>query len=212
MDGSMPGFSVLHYFLEFSQTHVHWVSDAVQPSYPLLPASVALSLSNIRVFSSELALLITRTRIGASTSASVIPMNIQGWSPLGLTGLISLQSKGLSRVFSSTTVRKHQFFSTQPSLWSSSHIYMWLLKKIIALTMWTFVSKVMSLLFNTLSRLVIAFLPRSKHLLISWLQSASAVILEHRKIVCHCFQCFPIYLPWSDRIKCHDLGFLSVEF
>ena len=111
MDCSTPGFPVLHYLLEFAQAHVHWVSDAVQPSYPLLPASVALSLSNIRVFSSELALLITRTRIGASTSASVIPMNIQGWSPLGLTGLISLQFKGLSRVFSSTTVWKHQFFS-----------------------------------------------------------------------------------------------------
>ena len=67
--------------------------------------------------------------IGASASASVFPMNIQDWFPLGLTGLISLQSKGLSRVFSSTTVPKHQFFSTQPSLWSNSHIYTWLLEK-----------------------------------------------------------------------------------
>ena len=67
--------------------------------------------------------------IGASASASVLPMNIQGWFPLGLTGLISLQSKGLSKVFSSTTVEKHQFFSAQPSLWSNSHIRNWLLKK-----------------------------------------------------------------------------------
>ena len=67
--------------------------------------------------------------IGASASALVLPMNIHGWFPLGLTGLISLQSKGLSRVFSSITVQKHQFFSTQPSLWSNSHIHAWLLEK-----------------------------------------------------------------------------------
>ena len=67
--------------------------------------------------------------IGASASASILPMNIQGWFPLGLTGLISLQSKGLSRVFSSTTISKHQFFGTQPSLWSNSHICIWLLEK-----------------------------------------------------------------------------------
>ena len=67
--------------------------------------------------------------IGASASASVLPMNIQGWFPLALTGLISLQSKGLLRVFSNTTVQKHQFFSPQPSSWSSSHIYTWLLEK-----------------------------------------------------------------------------------
>ena len=67
--------------------------------------------------------------IGVSVSASVLSMNIQDWFPLGLTGLISLQSKGLSRVFSSTTVQKHQFFSTQLSLWSKSHIHTWLLEK-----------------------------------------------------------------------------------
>ena len=84
--------------------------------------------------------------------------------------------------------------------------------KTIALTRWTFVGKVMSLLFNMLSRLVIAFLPRSKHLLISWLQSPSAVILDPPKIVSHCFHCFTIYLPWSDGTRCHDLSFLNVEF
>ena len=68
--------------------------------------------------------------IGASASASVLPMNIQDWFCLGLTGLISLQSKGLSRVFPSTTVRKHQFFGGQPSLWSSSHIHTWILEKL----------------------------------------------------------------------------------
>ena len=114
--------------------------------------------------------------IGVSASASVLPMNIQDWFPLGLTGLISLQSKGLLRVFSNTTVQKHQFFCAQ-----LSHPYM-TTGKTIALTRRTFVGIVMSLLFNMLSRLVIAFLPRSKCLLISWWQSPSAVILEPKKI------------------------------
>ena len=88
--------------------------------------------------------------IGASVSASVLPVNIQDWSPLGLTGLISLQSRGLSRIFSNTTVQKYQFFGAQLSLWSSSHPYM-TTRKTIALTRWTFNSKVMSLVFNILS-------------------------------------------------------------
>ena len=135
--------------------------------------------------------------IDISASASVLPMNIQDWFPLGWTGLISLQSKGLWRVFSNTTVQKHQFLVTQPSLWSQlSHPYM-INGKTIPLTRWTFVSNVMYLLFNMLSRLVIAFLPRSKHLLISWLQSPSTVILGPSEIS-HCFHCFPIYLPWTD--------------
>ena len=117
--------------------------------------------------------------IEASASASALL--IQGWFPLGLTGFISLLSKGLSRVFCSTTLQKHQFFGTQPSLCSNSHLYM-ITQKTIALTIWTFVSKMMSLLFNTLSRFVIAFLPRSKSLLILWLQSPSAVTLEPKKM------------------------------
>ena len=93
-----------------------------------------------------------------------------------------------------------------------SHIHM-IIGKNIALTKWTFVGKVMSLLFNMLSRLVIAFLLRSKCLLISWLQSPSAVILEPSPLppknkVSHCFSCFPIYLPWSDGTRCQDLSFL----
>ena len=92
-----------------------------------------------------------------------------------------------------------------------SHLYM-TTGKTIALTKWTFVSKVMSLLFNTLSRLVMVFLPRSKCLLISRLQSPSAVIFgAPQNKVSHCFQCFPIYLPWSDGTTCHDLSFLNVE-
>ena len=104
--------------------------------------------------------------IGVSASASVLPTNIQDWSPLGWIRWISLQSKGLSRVISNTTVQKHQFFGAQLSLLSNSHIHT-CYGKTIALTRWTFVSKVISMLFNMLSRLVITFLPRSKHLLIS---------------------------------------------
>ena len=149
--------------------------------------------------------------IGISALTSVLPVNFQDWLPLGWTGWISLQSKGLSRVFS--TVQKHQFFGTQLSLWSNStsiHDY-W--KKNVALTRRTFVGKVMSVLLNMLSRLVITFLPRSKRLLMSWLHWTSAVISELPKNkVCHCFHCFPIYLPWCDGTRCHDLSFLNVEF
>ena len=116
---------------------------------------------------------------GVSASASFPPKKYQGWSPSEWTGWI-LQSKGLWRVLSNTTVQKHQFFSTQPSSQSYSHIHTWPLEKPIALTRWTFVGKVMSLLFNMLSRLVITFLPMSKGLLISWLQSPSAVILSNQ--------------------------------
>ena len=164
MDCSMPGFPVHHQLLELAQTHVHWGGDAIQPSHPLSSPS----LPSIRVFSKVPVLRSGGQSMGVSASASVLSMNIQDWFPLGLSDWISLLSKGLSRVFSSTTVKKHQFFSTQLSLWSNSHIHTWLLEKPV-LTRRTFVSKVTSLIFNMLSRLVIAFLPRSKHLLISWL-------------------------------------------
>ena len=91
-----------------------------------------------------------------------------------------------------------------------SHSYM-TAGKTIALTRQTFVGKVMSLLLNILSRLVITFLPRSKHVLISWLQSPSAVILEPLNKACCCFHCSPLYSPWSDGTRCHDLSFLNVE-
>ena len=106
---------------------------------------------------------------GVSAAASVLPMNIQDWFPLGWSGWISLQSKGLSRVFSNTTVQKHQFFGSTFFMVQLSHPYM-ITEKTIALTRWTFVGKVMSLIFNMLSRFVIPFLPRSKRLLISWLR------------------------------------------
>ena len=92
-----------------------------------------------------------------------------------------------------------------------SYLYM-TTGKTIALSIWNFVGKVMSLLFNMLFRFFIAFLPRSKCLLISWLQLPSTVIFELKKIVCHCSILFPIYFPWSDGTRCHDLSFLNVEF
>ena len=176
IDCRMPGFPAPHYLLEFVQTHVHWVGDAIQPSHPLSPPSPD-NLLSIRVFTNELALLISclftsgsqKIVASASASASVLPMNIQGWFPLGLTGLISFLSKEFSRVFSSTTIQKHlqhsAFFMVQ-----LSHLPM-TTGKTTALMIQTFVGKVLSLLFNMLSRFVIDFLSRSKRLLNSWLQS-----------------------------------------
>ena len=153
------------------------ISSSVIPffSCPLsFPASGSFQMSQLFASGGQ--------SIGIVASISVLPMNTQDWSPLGWTGWISLQSKGLSRVFSNTTVLKYQFFCASAFFTVQlSHPYM-TTGKTIALTRWTFVGKVMSLLFNMLSRLVITFLPRSKLLLISWLQSPSAVILEPRKI------------------------------
>ena len=172
-----------HQFLKLDQTHVHQVGDAIQPSHPLLPLSPpAFNLSQhqglFQWVSSSHQVIRSSGSQSIEASASVLPMNIQGWLTLGLTDLFSLQSKGLSRVFFNTTVQKHRFFSAQLSLTVQlSHPYM-TTGKTIALTRRTFVGRVMSLLFSVLSRLAIAFLPRSKCLLISWLQSPSAEITE----------------------------------
>ena len=159
--------------------------DSVMPCKHLILCHPLLLLPSIfpriRVFSNESALYIRWPKTGVSTSTSVLPINIQKWFPLGWTGWISLQSKGLSRVFSNTTVQKHQFLQHSAFfIVQISHPYM-TTGKPIALVRQTFVGKVMSLLFNMLSRLVITFLPRSKHLFISWLQSPSAVIFGAKK-------------------------------
>ena len=142
--------------------------------------------SSITVFSNESALHI-RWPKDWSFSFSISPPNeYPGLISLGLTGFISLLSKGLSKVFSSTTAWKHQFFSIQPSLWPNSQIHTWLLEKPQLWLYGPLLSKwclwVMSLLFNMLSRFVIAFLPKSKCLVISWLQSPFAVVLKLKKI------------------------------
>ena len=122
MDCNMPGFPVHHQLPKLAQTHVHWVCDAIQSSHPLLspspPASGSFLMSPLFTSDGQ------RTRASASTS--VLPVNIQDWFPLGLTSLISFLSKELSRVFSNTTVQKHQFFGA-PS--DPTHIHAWLLEK-----------------------------------------------------------------------------------
>ena len=116
MDSSMPGFPVLYHLLELAQTLIRWVSDAIQPSHPLSSPSPVFHLSQHESFLMCELFASGGQSTRVSASASVLPMNIQGWFPLGLTGLISLLSTGLSRVFSNTTVWKHQVFGAKPSL------------------------------------------------------------------------------------------------
>ena len=205
MDCSSPCFPVHHQLPELTQTHVHWVGDAIQPSHLLSsPSPPAFNFPIIRVFSNESVLHIRWPKYW-SFSFSISPSN-------EYSGLISFRMdwldilaiqgtlKSLLQCHSSKTsiLRRSAFFIVH-----LSHPYM-TTGKTIALTRQTFVGKVMSLLFNIPSRLVIAFIPRSKSLLISWLRTPSAVILEPKKIVCHCFHCFPSichevmdWMPWS---------------
>ena len=153
------------------------------PSYPLSsPSPPAFNLSQHQGIFQWVSSLHQVAKMLVSASTPVLSMSIQDWFPLRLTGWISLWSKGLSRVFSNTTVQNNQLLGAQHFfIVQLSHPYM-TTGKTIALTGWTFVGKIMSLLINILSSLVITFLPRSKHLLISQLQSPSAVILEPPKI------------------------------
>ena len=179
MDCSTPGFPVHHQLPEFTQTHVHHVNDAIQPSHPLSSLFLLpLIFPSIRGFSNE-SLLPSRGPNYQSFSFNISPSN-------EYSGLISFRMDWLDLPGVQGTLKSLlQHHNSKASiLWFSaflivqlSHPYM-TTGKTIALTWWTYVGKVMSLLFNMLSRLVIAFLPRSKHLLISWLQSPSAEILE----------------------------------
>ena len=128
---SMPGLPVHHQLPEPTHTHVHWISDAIQLSHPLLsPSPPALNLSPHQdIFQWVSSLHQVAKVFEFQPPTSVLPMNTQDWSPLGWTDWISLPSKGLSRVFSNTTVQKHQFFGTQLSSQSNSHIHTWLLEK-----------------------------------------------------------------------------------
>ena len=152
--------------------------------------------------------------------AKVLEFQLQRQSFQGTPGLISFRMDWLDLLAVQGTLPESspwpQFESINPSVLTFflvwlSHPYM-TTGETIALTRWTSVSKVITLLFNMLSRLVIVFLPRSKHLLISWLESPSAVILVPPRIFSHCFHCFPIHFPWSDGTRYHDLSFLNVEF
>ena len=129
MNRSTPGLPVHHQLTEFTQTHVHWVSDTIQPSDPLSSPSPPAPNPKTRVFSNESIFAWGGQSTGVSVLASVLPMNTQDWSPSEWTGWISLQSKGLSRVFSNTTLQKHQFFGAQLSSLCNSHIHTWLLEK-----------------------------------------------------------------------------------
>ena len=130
MDCSTPAFPVHHQFPELAQTHVHWVGDAMQPSHPLLyPSPSASIFLSIRVFSNESVLHIRWPEYW-SFSFSISPSNeYSGLISFRMDWLDLLKSKGHSRVFSNTTVQKHQFFSAQLSLWFNSHIHTWLLEK-----------------------------------------------------------------------------------
>ena len=159
----------------------------------LLPPSI---LPSIRVFSNESVLCIRWPKYW-SFSFSISPSNVySGLIPFRIDWLDLLSVQGTHKSLlqhhsvKASILQRSAFFMVQ-----LSHPYM-ITGKIIALTIQTFVSKVMSLLFNKLSRFVTAFLPRSKGLLMSWLHPPSAVMLEPKRIkVCHCLQCFPIYLP-----------------
>ena len=190
--------------------------ESVRPSNHLILCQPLLLLPSIfpriRVFSNESVFRIRWPKYW-SFSFSISPSKeYSGLISFRMDWLDLLAVQGtlkslLEHHSSEASILRHSaFFTVQ-----LSHPYM-TTGKTIALTRQTFVDKVMSLLFHMLSRLVITCLPRSECLLISWLQSPSALILEPPKIVCHCFHCFPIYLPWSNGTRCHDLSFLNVEF
>ena len=197
-------------------TPKHMSIKSVMPSNHLILCRPLLLLPSIfpsiRVFSNESALCIRCPKYW-SFNFNISPTN-------DYSGLISFRMDWLDLLAVQGTLKRLlQHHSSKASiLWPSaffivqlSHPYM-TTGKTIALTRWTFVDKVMSLFFNMLSRLVITFLPRCKRLLISWLQSPSAVILEPpQNKASHCFHCFPIYLPWGDGNGCHDLSFLNAD-
>ena len=183
MNRSTPGLPVHHQLPEFTQTHVHQVSDAMQPSHPLSsPSPPAPIPPSIRVFSNESTLRMRWPKYW-SFSFSINPSNEH-------PGLISFRMDQLDLLAVQGTLKSLlQHHSSKESIFQSSPFFIVQLShpymttgKTIALTRWTFVGKVMSLLCNMLFWLAISFLPRSKHLLISWLQSPSAVILEPQKI------------------------------
>ena len=213
MDCSTPGFPVHHH----SRGLLKLMSiESVMPSNHLILCRPLLLLPSIipsiRIFSNESALRIRwpnywsfSFNISSSNEHPGLISFRMDW--LDLLALQGTLKSLLQHHSSKASVLRHSgFFIVQ-----ISHPHL-TTGKTIALTRWTFVGKVMSLPFHMLSRLIIACLPRSKHLLISRLQSSSAVTLEPKNKVCHCFHCFATYLSWSDWTGCHDLSVLNVEF
>ena len=212
MDCCMPGLSV-HFQIESLLNLPS--NESVMPSNHLSLCCPLLLLTSIfpsiRVFSNESVLPIRWTK-NWSFSFIISPSN-------ECSGLIFFQMDWLDLLAVRGTLKCFlQYHSLKAWIIQHSSVFIVQLShpnttgKTIALTRWTLVGKLMSLLFNMLSWLVITFLPRSKHLLISWLQSPSALILEPPKNkVCHCLHCFPLHLPWNDGTRCHDLSFLNVE-
>ena len=206
MDCSTPGFPVHYQLPEPTQTHVRWVSDDIQPSHPLSsPFPPTFNLSQHQGLFKSVSFSYQAAKV-LEFSFNISPSNEH-------PGLISFRMDWLDLLAVQGTLKSLlQHHSSKAPIFRHSAFFIAQLShpymttgKTIALTRWTFNGKVMSLLSNMLSRLVIAFLAKSKHLLISWLWSPSTVILESKKIVSHCFQCFPIYLPWSDGTGSHDL-------
>ena len=209
MDCSMSGLTVHHQLPEFTQTYVHWLSDAIQPSHPLPSPSPPSSIfPSIRGLSNESVLCIKWSLEFNNSPSNEHP------------GLISFKINWLDLLTVQGTLKSLlQHHSSKASLPQCSAFFLVQLShpymtagKTIALTRWTFVGKVLSLLFNILSRLVITFLPRSKRVLIS--MAAVTICRDFgapQNKVCHCLECFLIYLPWSDGTRCHDLCFLNIE-
>ena len=213
MDCSMPGFPIHHQ--AWSLLKLMSIVSVMPPNHLILCCPLLLPptiFPSIRVFSHESILCIRWPKYW-SFSFSISPFN-------EYSGLISFRMEWLDLLAVQGTLKSLlQHHRSKASILQLSACFMVQLShpymtigKTIALTRWAFVGKVISLLLNKLSRLVITFLPRSKLLLISWLKWPSAVILEPKKIVCHCFCCFPIYLLWSDGTGCHDLRFLNAKF
>ena len=209
MDCSMPGLPVRHQLPEFTQTHVHWVSDAIQSAHPLSsPSPPAFNLSKHwgllqGVSSLHQVAKVLEFQLQYQSFQWIFRIDfLQDWLAGSPCSPRDSQESVLQHHSSKASILRHSaFFTVQ-----LSHPYMATGK---TMSRWTFVGKVMSLLSNMLSRLVITFLPRGKCLLISWLQSPSAVILEPPKN--KVWHRFPISFPWSDRTTCYDLPFLNVE-
>ena len=214
LDCSTPGLPVPHHLPEFAQVDVHFIGDAIEPSHPLMPSSLLLPsiFPSIRDFSKSRLFASDDQNTGASASASVLQMRIQGWFLLRLTSFISLLWKGYLGIFSSTTVWRHQFFGSLPSLQSSSHTCTrplgrplpWLYGSLLA--EWC-------LCFSTHVYICHSFPAKKK--LPSDFMAAVTICSDFRaqeEEIWYYFHFFLFYLSWSNGARCHDHRFLIFSF